>query len=110
MIPKPDIPADIARNYKAVKVQWTEQLVATQQQKTEKIKKETETMKAILDAQRQKEVLEIDIEKDILRKEGEKKLSELENEILKLREQVRWSFLNMYLRWESILQNQGCLL
>jgi len=98
VIPKPDIPADIARNYKAVKVQWTEQLVATQQQKTEKIKKETETMKAILDAQRQKEVLEIDIEKDILRKEGEKKLSELENEILKLREQVRWSFLNMYLR------------
>ena len=48
-------------------------------------------MKAILDAQRQKEVLEIDIEKDILRKEGEKKLSELENEILKLREQVNWS-------------------
>ncbi len=48
MIPKPDIPADIARNYKAVKVQWTEQLVATQQQKTEKIKKETETMKAVL--------------------------------------------------------------
>ena len=87
VIPKPDIPADIARNYKAVKVQWTEQLVATQRQKTEKIKKETETMKALLDARRQKDVLEIDIEKDILRKEGEKKLSELENEILRLREQ-----------------------
>ena len=86
VIPKPDIPSDIARNYKAVKVQWTEQLVATQQQKTEKIKKETETMMAVLDAHRQKEVLEIDIQKDILRKEGEKKLSELENEIVKLRE------------------------
>ena len=35
VIPKPDIPRDIAMNYKAVKVQWTEQLVATQQQKTE---------------------------------------------------------------------------
>ena len=68
-------------------MQWTEQLVATQQQKTEKIKKETETMKAVLDAHRQKEVLEIDIQKEILRKEGEKKLSELENEIVKLREQ-----------------------
>ena len=87
MVPKPDIPADIARNYMAVKVEWTEQLVATQQQKTEKIKKETETMKAVLDAHRQKEVLEIDIQKDILRKEGEKKLSELENEIVKIREQ-----------------------
>ena len=28
-----------------VKVQWTEQLVATQQQKTEQIKKETEQLK-----------------------------------------------------------------
>ena len=87
VVPKPEIPADIARNYKAVKVQWTEQLVAAQQQKTEKIKKETETMKAVLDAHRQKEVLEIDIQKDILRKEGEKKLSDLENDIVKLREQ-----------------------
>ena len=39
VVPKPDIPRDIAANYKAVKVQWTEQLVAIQQQKTEQIKK-----------------------------------------------------------------------
>ena len=45
VIPKPDIPVDIAQNYKQVKVQWTEQLVATQQKKTEEIKKETELMK-----------------------------------------------------------------
>ena len=45
VIPKPEIPLDIARNYKQVKVQWTEQLVATQQQKTERIKKETELIK-----------------------------------------------------------------
>merc|ERR1739838_727545 len=62
VIPKPDIPQDIAHNYKQVKVQWTEQLVATQQQKTEKIKKETEEMKAIADAKRQKAVLEITIQ------------------------------------------------
>ena len=49
----------IAANYKAVKVQWTEQLVATQQQKTEKIKKETQSIKALLDAEREKDVLEI---------------------------------------------------
>ena len=55
VIPKPDIPRDIAANYKAVKVQWTEQLVATQQQKTEKIKKETESIKALLDAEREKD-------------------------------------------------------
>ena len=45
VIPKPEIPPDIAHNYKQVKVQWTEQLVATQQQKTESIKKETEQIK-----------------------------------------------------------------
>ena len=82
-IPKPDIPEDIAKNYKEVKVQWTEQLVAVQKQKTEKIKKETEAIKAVADANRQKEVLEIDIQKDILQKNGEKQLSTLENEILK---------------------------
>ena len=87
VIPKPTIPLDIARNYKQVKVQWTEQLVATQQQKTETIKKETESLKAVADAEREKKVLQIDIQKEILRKEGEKKLSMLENEILKQREQ-----------------------
>ena len=87
VIPKPTIPADISRNYKQVKVQWTEQLVATQQQKTEKIKKETQSIKAVLDAEREKKVLEIDIQKEILRKEGEKRLSSLENEIVKEREQ-----------------------
>ena len=66
VIPKPDIPRDIAANYKAVKVQWTEQLVATQQQKTEKIKKETESIKALLDAEREKDVLEIEIQKQWL--------------------------------------------
>ena len=45
VIPKPEIPADIAHNYKQVKVQWTEQLVATQQQTTEEIKKKTELIK-----------------------------------------------------------------
>ena len=86
VIPKPDIPTDIAANYKAVKVQWTEQLVAVQQQKTEKIWKETESIKAVLDAERQKKVLEIDIQKYILRKEGEQKVSATENEIVKQRE------------------------
>merc|ERR1712226_397519 len=42
-IPKPQIPPDIAKNYKEVKVQWTKQLVATQQQKTEKIQKDTDS-------------------------------------------------------------------
>merc|ERR1712141_241740 len=87
VIPKPEIPIDIARNYKQVKVQWTEQLVATQQQKTDKIKKETESIKAVLDAEREKKVLAIEIEKDILQKEGKKNLSSLENQIIKEREE-----------------------
>ena len=52
VIPKPKIPEDIKANYQAVKVQWTKQLVATQEQKTQKILKETENIKAKLDAER----------------------------------------------------------
>merc|ERR1712226_735280 len=87
VIPKPDIPSDIAANYKQVKVQWTEQLVATQQQKTEKIKKETQSIKAILDAERERDVLKIDIEKQLLEKEGESKRNDIQNQIIKDREQ-----------------------
>merc|ERR1712228_852185 len=81
VIPKPEIPTDIARNYKQVKVQWTEQLVATQQQKTEKIKKETELIKAVADAERHKKVLEIEIQERIIEKEGAKNVSLINNEI-----------------------------
>ena len=87
VIPKPTLPADISRNYKQVNVQWREQLVAIQQQKTEKIKKETQSIKAVLDAEREKKVLKIDIQKEILRKEGEKTLSNLENVIINERVQ-----------------------
>ena len=61
-------------------------MVAAQQQKTEKIKKETQSIKAVLDAEREKKVLEIDIQKNILKKDGEKKISATENEIVKERE------------------------
>jgi len=83
VIPKPEIPADIAKNYKQVKVQWTEQLVATQQQKTERIKKETQLIKAVADAERQKAVLEITIQERIIEKEGAKNVSLINNEIKK---------------------------
>jgi len=86
VIPKPEIPTDIARNYKQVKVQWTEQLVATQQQKTEKIKKETELIKAVADAERHKKVLEIEIQERIMEKEGNKNVSLIENEIKRVAE------------------------
>merc|ERR1719481_831463 len=81
VVPKPEIPDDIAHNYKQVKVQWTQQLVATQQQKTESIKKETEKIRAIADAERNKAVLEIKIQERILEKEGEEKVSTINNEI-----------------------------
>jgi len=86
VIPKPEIPPDIAHNYKQVKVQWTEQLVATQQQKTERIKKETELIKAVADAERQKAVLEITIQERIIEKAGAKDVSLINNEIKKAAE------------------------
>ena len=42
---------------------------------------------AVEDAEREKKVLEIDIQKEILRKEGEKNLSNLQNTIVRDREQ-----------------------
>merc|ERR1712013_349577 len=60
VISKPDIPQDIAQNYKQVKVQWTEQLVA-----------------------KQKEVLEISIQKQIIETEGQKNISEINNQIVR---------------------------
>jgi len=83
VIPKPDIPKDIAQNYKQVKVQWTEQLVAKQQKVTEEIKKETELLKAVADAKRQKEVLEIKIQEQIIETEGRQKISEINNKIVR---------------------------
>lgn len=70
-----------------VKVQWTEQLVATQQQKTETIKKQTESIKAIADAQRNKAVLEIKIAEKILDKEGDQQISTINNAIVKDKEE-----------------------
>jgi len=83
VIAKPDIPQDIAQNYKQVKVQWTEQLVAKQQKVTEEIKKETELLKAVADAKRQKEVLEIKIQEQIIETEGKQKISEINNKIVR---------------------------
>jgi len=87
VVPKPEIPADIAHNYKQVKVQWTEQLVANQTQKTEEIRKKTELIKAVADAERQKAVLEIKIQEQILEKEGQKNVSTINNEIRREAEQ-----------------------
>jgi len=87
VVPKPDIPQDIAHNYKQVKVQWTEQLVAIQQQKTETIKKETESIRAIADAERMKDVLEIKIMERVLDKEGERNISTINNLIVTDKEQ-----------------------
>ena len=69
--PKPILPSDIANNYKERKIQWTEQLVDAHQQKTEKIKKESQNLKANADAEREKKVLDIDIQKKVVRKEGD---------------------------------------
>lgn len=82
-------------------MQWTEQLVATQQQKTEEIKKETESMKAVADANRQKAVLEIEIQKQIIQKEGDRDLSLLENEIVKKREESLADVANYKRRKEA---------
>jgi len=79
---KPKIPKDIAENYRMVKLQWTQQLVEVQKQKTEMIKRESEMMKAIADAKLQKDIQQAMIEKEIIETEGRKTISELKSKIL----------------------------
>ena len=62
VVPKPEIPEDIAHNYKQVKVQWTEQLVANQTQKTEEIRKKTELVKV---RERERERVFVEISKQL---------------------------------------------
>jgi len=123
VVPKPEIPEDIAQNYKQVKVQWTEQLVANQTQKTEEIRKKTELVKAVADAERQKAVLEIKIQEQrikavadaerqkavleikvqeqILEKEGEKNVSTINNEIRREAEQNEANILKYKIETEA---------
>ena len=79
-------------------------MVAQQQQKTEKIKKETEELKAVADAERSKRVQNITMEKMILEKEGQQKISALENEILKAREENNANIQN-YAKKQLALAN-----
>merc|ERR1712241_81801 len=87
IIPKPEIPKDIAANYQKVKVEWTEKLVAEKEQEKIQVRKETEELKAIADANRLKAVKKIDIEKQILQKEAEKNISAIENVRYRLEEE-----------------------
>ena len=88
VIPKPDIPEHIADNYKAVKVEWTNQLKQKQKLETDKIKKEIEHNNAVSDAEREKAVQEVEIEKRTLEKEGEKNVSAIQNQIIEERAQA----------------------
>ena len=63
-------------------VEWTKQLVAQQKQRTEKIHKETERIKAVADAERLKEIQAIDIQKKIQMEEGKSNVSSINNEMM----------------------------
>merc|ERR1711953_805310 len=106
VVPKPEIPEDIAQNYKQVKVQWTEQLVANQTQRTEEIRKKTELVKAVADAERQKAVLEIKVQEQILEKEGEKNVSTINNEIRREAEQNEANILKYKIETEAEANSQ----
>ena len=64
-----------------VKVEWTQQLVAQQKQRTERIRKETENIKAILDAERGKNVEAIRTAQHIEQEEGRSNVTRIRNEV-----------------------------
>lgn len=88
-LPKPDVPPAISANYRQVKVEWTLQLVAKQKQITEKIKKETETIKAVLDAERAKTVKAILTEQRILEETGEANMTRIKNQVFEETERMK---------------------
>ena len=57
-------------------------MVAQQKQRTEKIHKETERIKAVADAERLKEIQAIDIQKKIQMEEGKSNVSSINNEMM----------------------------
>ena len=61
-------------------MEWTRQLVSQQKQRTQKILKETERIKAVADAERLKEIQAIDISKDIQQEEGKANISSIWND------------------------------
>ena len=71
-----------------IQVEWTQQLVAQQKQRTQKILKETERIQAVADADRLKDVQAIDIAKHIEQEEGKANISSIRNEIM-ARKRVR---------------------
>jgi hypothetical protein len=62
-------------------VEWTQQLVAQQKQRTERIKKETENMKAILDAERVQQVESIVTSQHIEQEGGRANITRIQNEV-----------------------------
>ena len=56
--------------------------MAQQKQRTEKIHKETERIKAVADAERKREIQTIDILKNIQKEEGKANVSSIQNEIM----------------------------
>merc|ERR1711879_672575 len=75
-------------------VEWTKQLVAEQQKKTIKIKKDTEKMKAISDAEREKEVEAIRIARAIEIEEGERNKTAIKSQAFNDRMRVRADAMN----------------
>ena len=63
-------------------MEWTQQLVAQQKQRTQKILKETERIKAVADAERRKEIQAIDISKHIQQEEGKANISSIQNDVM----------------------------
>ena len=77
-------------------MEWTQQLVATQKQRTEKIRKETENMKAILDAERVRQVEAIRTSQHIEQEQGKANVTRIQNEVVLIQH-----YLTMTIRLSS---------
>ena len=75
-------------------IEWTEQLVAKQKQRTQKILKDTERLKAVADAEREKDVQAIEISKSIEQEQGKANISIIQNDIMDKKRVIKWSCIH----------------
>lgn len=82
LISKPEIPKEIESNYKRVKIERSNLLVAQQKQITDKLVKETEENNAIADENKEFKIAKIRAEKELFNQNVKKNISAIQNEII----------------------------
>jgi regulator of protease activity HflC (stomatin/prohibitin superfamily) len=88
-VTKPRIPEEIRLNYERMENEKTKLLVSMQRQKVVEKDAETDRKRAIIEAEKHAQVSKIKKEQEIQEKEASKKMAMIEDEMFKLRQEMK---------------------